>query len=290
MFVTRETTIPPLCYELDSVPIHQPLPRICMQKPPKSHERCALAIAHPGHEVRIYGWMEANRPLVSVLTDGSGQRGSPRIASSKRLIEGTGARCGSIFGLTTDRRLYAEVLLGNSALFLRLADQLAEEWATNEIDFVVGDAREGAIMAHDLWRGVIDRAVELASERSGRRIVNVGFSLESDPRAASENQPGVHIRHQLDQDEWQRKIRAAEDYRGLETEVQRAFAAWGREAFQYEVLLENGPVDEDDVAGIPHYERHGEELVRAGVYSEVVRYREHVMPILQTLRSGLKVA
>ena len=261
-----------------------------MQKSETARERCALAIAHPGHEVRIYGWMEANRPLVSVLTDGSGQGGSPRIASTGRLIDGTGSRSGSVFGLTTDRRLYAEVLSGNTAMFLRLADQLADEWVANDIDLVVGDAREGLIMAHDLMRGVIDRAVDLASTRSGRQISNIAFSLESDPRAASENQRGVHARHQLDPDGWQRKIRAAEGYHGLETEVQHAFAVWGREAFQYEVLLENKTSEEVDVPGVPRYEAHGEIMVRAGVYSEVVRYREHVRPILQALRSGLDAA
>ena len=261
-----------------------------MQKSPIAQDRCALAIAHPGHEVRIYGWMEANQPLVSVLTDGSGQRGSPRIASTGRLIEGTGSRSGSVFGLTTDRRLYTEVLSGNATMFLRLADQLADEWVANEIDFVVGDAREGAIMAHDLWRGVIDRAVDLATARSGRQIVNVAFSLESDPRAAYKNQRGVHARQTLDPKGWQRKIQAAEDYRGLESEVQKAFKVWGREALQYEVLLENSAPEEIDGAEVPRYELHGEKLVRAGVYPEVVRYREHVRPILHALRSGLDAA
>ena len=56
------------------------------------------------------------------------------------------------------------------------------------------------------------------------------------------------------------------------------------------MLLENKTSEEVDVPGVPRYEAHGEIMVRAGVYSEVVRYREHVRPILQALRSGLDAA
>ena len=37
-------------------------------------------------------------------------------------------------------------------------------------------------------------------------------------------------------------------------------------------------------AGKPFYEFYGERLVAAGQYSEVIRYREHVAPILEGLR------
>src|SRR5207302_1404403 len=30
----------------------------------------ALLVAHPGHELRVHGWLERERPLVFVLTDG----------------------------------------------------------------------------------------------------------------------------------------------------------------------------------------------------------------------------
>ena len=38
---------------------------------PEAVGRTALFVAHPGHELRIYGWLERARPQVHVLTDGS---------------------------------------------------------------------------------------------------------------------------------------------------------------------------------------------------------------------------
>lgn len=35
-----------------------------------SSGRAALVVAHPGHELRVYGWLEQARPRVFVLTDG----------------------------------------------------------------------------------------------------------------------------------------------------------------------------------------------------------------------------
>jgi hypothetical protein len=56
----------------------------------------ALVIAHPGHELRVHGWLEWARPTVFVLTDGSGQGSHGRLASSARLIERSGGRTGSV--------------------------------------------------------------------------------------------------------------------------------------------------------------------------------------------------
>jgi len=38
----------------------------------------------------------------------------------------------------------------------------------------------------------------------------------------------------------------------------------------------------------PRYELHGEQQVAAGVYSQVVRYQQHVLPILRALLSDCR--
>src|SRR4051794_29308473 len=53
--------------------------------------RAALVVAHPGHELRVHGWIEAVRPLVHVLTDGSGSSGRSRLESTRRVLGPTGA-------------------------------------------------------------------------------------------------------------------------------------------------------------------------------------------------------
>ena len=39
-----------------------------------SEQRAVLVVAHPGHELRVHGWLELARPTVCILTDGSGHQ------------------------------------------------------------------------------------------------------------------------------------------------------------------------------------------------------------------------
>lgn len=252
-----------------------------------SSQRCALAVAHPGHEIRVFGWMAANRPTISVLTDGSGHKGVPRLQSSAKLLADIGVPIGPIFGAYSDRQIYAHVLAKNADPFLRLADRLAGDWVKNRIDIVLGDACEGAIMAHDLWRAVIDRAVQLAARRRGCRIRNMAFSLKSDPRTSpADRSSEKNHQNQLHESIWKRKILAAENYVGIQSEVQDAFSVWGKAAFRYETMWELPcAINSNDWVEKPKYELHGEAQVVAGVYEQVVRYREHVRPILEALQT-----
>lgn len=71
-----------------------------------SSRSTALIVGHPGHELRLFRWLETARPMVCVLTDGSGS-GQSRIASSFELIQATGSSAGPVMGAFTDQRLHA---------------------------------------------------------------------------------------------------------------------------------------------------------------------------------------
>lgn len=64
-----------------------------------------LIVAHPGHELRLYRWLEIARPLVFVMTDGSGS-GRSRIASTIEILDSIGCAAGSVMGAFTDREIY----------------------------------------------------------------------------------------------------------------------------------------------------------------------------------------
>ena len=40
--------------------------------------KTALMVAHPGHELRVWHWLEIECPRVVVVTDGSGRSGASR--------------------------------------------------------------------------------------------------------------------------------------------------------------------------------------------------------------------
>ncbi|PYT01250.1 MAG: hypothetical protein DMF65_07865 [Acidobacteria bacterium] len=79
----------------------------------------AIVVAHPGHEVRLHGWLERERPLVLILTDGSGREGRSRIASTTRYLEKFGARRGRVFGRFTDLEVYRGRRLRGLQLYAR---------------------------------------------------------------------------------------------------------------------------------------------------------------------------
>jgi hypothetical protein len=245
-------------------------------------KRCALAIAHPGHELRVLGSLFELCPAVYILTDGSGSRGIPRISSTSRLIQEIGGTNSFMFGQYNDRQIYALVLAKASSFFLKISDQLAEDWIRNDIETVIGDAYEGAIMTHDLWRGIIDRAIRIASNALGREIENLEFELEKNPLSPSE-QAEVHSVIRLPDEVWQRKIQIARAYEELKTEVDYAFEHWGTQVFQFETFLKNRGLSRRNWSSPPLYEKHGERRVAEGVYQQAVRFNEHVKPILEDL-------
>ena len=97
-----------------------------MQLPGLPGERAVLVVAHPGHELRVHGWLELARPQVWVLTDGSGHGASSRLASTSAVLARAGARPGSIYGRLSDRAAYAMILDGDDAAVFALVEELAE--------------------------------------------------------------------------------------------------------------------------------------------------------------------
>ncbi len=82
----------------------------------------SLVVAHPGHELLAYGWPTRVKPLVFVVTDGSGRDSAPRIEASARLLAGGPGRRASVFGRWTDRELYDALAEGRFEPFPTLRD------------------------------------------------------------------------------------------------------------------------------------------------------------------------
>jgi hypothetical protein len=248
--------------------------------------RAALVIAHPGHELRVHRWLELTRPLVFVLTDGSGRAGSSRLAATSEILQRCGARPGLIYGRMADRELYQALLDGRHGLFAELAEELAEALHREAIELVAGDAVEGFNPGHDVGRLLLNAAVASLRDAGGR-IENRDFLLDGAPDGLSPRERATATRIQLDAPALGRKLAAARFYPGLGEEVERALARFGSDAFQTEWLrqVRYGVALEGLVAEPPFYETYGERQVAAGVYPRALRYRDHVAPLAAYLRS-----
>lgn len=242
----------------------------------------ALLVAHPGHELRVHGWLERQRPLVFVLTDGSGSRDAPRIEATRDLLAAVGARPGSVFGRLSDRRLYRALLECDHELFAALGEEIAQSVAREGVDTLAGDAAEGFNPSHDVAR-LLANAVVARLRGAGRPIESLDFPLDAAPGAGGGD---VAVRLELDERSFERKMSAARAYAGLAAEVEAALARFGPDAFRVELLRRAdpgfGPADHDPV---PRYERFGEERKAQGVYRDVIRYRDHVRPLAAHLEA-----
>lgn len=240
-----------------------------------SFGRSLLVIAHPGHELRLYGWIKQATPHVVILTDGSGSTGISRVDLSRDLIHGLGAHV-AVAGKFPEPRLYELMLAREVTPFLRMADELAALVRSESIDTLICDASEGYHPAHDLCLPLARAAVRAA----GRDTVLYEYRVVGDPR------PQRHDAFALELDEpmWREKIDRARRYAAasgsvLSQEVQYMFDTFGEEAFRHEVLRSAGTESPRLHNGLRYYEARGEERVRSGRYGEVLRHRDHFAPV-----------
>jgi hypothetical protein len=245
----------------------------------------ALVISHPGHELLVHGWLEVTLPLVFVLTDGSGRSNQSRLASTKKVLDQAGAKCGSIYGRLTDAAAYAAILNHDFDLFVGLAKELSEAFVAERIDQVAGDAFEGYNPMHDVCRLVINTAVTVALRARKHRVANFEFSLIGKPGPGLDQLDRNELLRQLDDAAFSRKLAAAKGYVQLEGEVLAALDRTSADAFRVEYLF---PVvsraGDYHFDAPPFYEQYGERQVAAGYYDRVLRYNEHIAPLAEALR------
>ncbi|HEY6327721.1 MAG TPA: hypothetical protein VI756_00170 [Blastocatellia bacterium] len=248
----------------------------------------ALVIAHPGHELRVHGWMCRTRPFTFILTDGSGRSGKPRLDPTSKILCDAGATPGGLYGRLTDREAYALVLNRQFDVFVGLAEELAGSLVEMKVESVAGDAIEGYNPIHDICRFIANSAVALAEKEMGKRIANFDFPLAGDPSTHGDADPDS-IRLNLDHHEFERKLAAAQGYAELADEVGATFDKFGADRFRYESLRpvrEAWPEAWTELglpAEPPFYESFGQSRVATGHYKQVIRYREHVRPLAEAL-------
>ena len=257
-----------------------------MFQPISDSGNAAVVVAHPGHELVIHHYLERRRPLYFCLTDGSGGTGQSRLASTSRLLHGVGAFRGSIYGRFSDKEVYRILLDRRVDVFVDLVNELAGNLIDADIECVAGDAMEGFNPAHDLCRALIDSAVAIVGMRTGRFLQNYEFAVHGDPVA---DPADALIRLKLDERALERKIDAAMAYREVIGEVHDALDRFGRQAFAVECLRSSSAsaMLEQFESTPPAYESIGERRVSEGRYREVVRYREHVLPVISALGIGI---
>ncbi len=251
---------------------------------PTTDSKTALIIAHPGHELRVWHWLETESPRVLVVTDGSGSSGTSRIKTTGNLLTDSGAQCGGLFGEFTDRFLYQQTQSKNLGFFEYLSNRMAMELVQHEVETVVGDAAEGIILSHDILREVRRSAIRIAEQKLGRTIKHFEFPLDSHPVLAPPSASGQRLDIDLTDSALARKLAVARNYTELSALVDESIDFYGEKAFQQEsFFVPNDHVYLANEAGVIGYETHGKQMVKQSKYKEVLLFEEHVHPIVTFL-------
>ncbi len=247
--------------------------------------KTALVIAHPGHECRIMGWVEHTGPQVSVLTDGSGRGGQPRIRKTGECLRAVGAKTAPLFGAATDLDVYQAVLDSRVEFFEDLTYRLAESLVRDRVEMVFGDSAEGEIMVHDLFREVRCAAVRLAEQSLGYSIYHFEFPLESHPLAFPPGFGDLTRKLRLSDAEFRRKMDTARGYEQIAPFVDAALEAHGELAFAVESIFPvtlQSLLPQDRTQPLA-YEQHGRKQCQLGHYRESITWNEHLRPIAEHL-------
>jgi hypothetical protein len=278
-----------------------------------SYSPSAVVVAHPGHEIRIHGWLGSMRPRVFILTDGSGRVGKSRLDFTTAYLAEMSLKHGSIYGRLTDSEIYTALLNHDFALFLRLADEMAESFALEGVETVAGDATEGYHPSHDVCRLLINTAVLMLKRDVDGVIRNLDFPVVNAPDVCPQELRDSALWLTLDENSFEQKIAAARKYYPelvaemasaldgtgdgpvknfleLREKADAAGVLRGLDMFRIECLR---PVDQetrDDVwlRERPFYEPRGEREVAAGHFDRVIRYREHLRPLEDALREHVE--
>lgn len=239
-------------------------------------------MAHPGHELRAFGWASHARPLTFVLTKGDGHGGASRLESTSRVLDDLGAEPGAIYGRFSDPDIYELILRQRHDVLLALRQELADAFVSAGTTIVACDAEEWYNPSHDVCRYLTRGAARVAEIETGRPIAVFDFPLIGHPDTCPEALRDAAIRLELDDDLLERKLGHARRYPELKPEVERAIEANGAEAFRIECLR---PAVEDyrAPASTPFYEQYGDRQVLAGHYREVIRFDPHLRGIREAL-------
>lgn len=232
-----------------------------------------LIVAHPGHELRLFHWMERTRPTVFVLTDGSGGGAEPRTLYSRRVLEAVGARCGRLFGAAPDREWYDVILCGDVTPFQDVVDAAVNAALSQGAQLIVTDAVDGYNPMHDLCAAIGAAVVAQLRHRAPMTEHLVS-------RAVAGRGEDVVQELELDSDSMKRKQANVEAYRPLAEEVRRVLEE------------EPGALDLERLARPtfawpevwrPQWEEIGRERVALSRYRQPIEYVKHVLPLARTL-------
>ena len=136
-----------------------------------------------------------------------------------------------------------------------------------------------------MCRLLLNAALLRLEQRGHGRLKNFEFALEGPPYDARSESDFQSIQLDLDDDAYGRKFAVAQKYSELAADLARTLSLHDQQMFRIEHLrpVQYGLEIDHLFEHPPFYERYGEKQVAAGLYREVIRFRQHLAPLAKRL-------
>lgn len=275
----------------------------------------ALLIAHPGDELKLFGFINQAKPYLFILTDGSGRTRPATLNDTWRILNSIFPESGDIFYMMTQQDkekhgyinnylLYQEILNKQESFFAVYINQIVYNLSEKNIDYLVVNSREEYNPINELCRIMAEIAVKLVERGKGKKIMLYEFPVI---KPYNEGINDGCIRINLDEELMKKKLYWISRYDssvlddlklnvridknailnlkempgGLE-EVENILLQVAPDFLKNEYLF---PYIYKESSEKPFYEIYAERLVNSGIYMEAITYKSHILPIKKRLDS-----
>lgn len=180
----------------------------------------ALSIAHPGHELRLHGFLEKVKPFVFIMCDNTpeGEKNSKMFASAG-LIKDTTGRFTNIKSVKINQSKrflhyydiidefkpsFPTIIPKNKNSFSEVYIQfLIEQFIEKKIDYVVAGIIENKHTLHDACRKMTETAIKRIKHKTKKEIILYEFNIDN---PIDYNMNGNSIKIELDKELSERKV------------------------------------------------------------------------------------
>ncbi len=250
-----------------------------------------IVIGHPAHELAIYGLLQRHQPHVIVITDGGGPE---RERQSREGLERIGLLEKATYLGYSESSFYEALLDRDDDLFARVAEDVRTELERLQPDQVFCDAIEFYNPVHDITRPMVLRALQTLPDAALYEIPLVyqkpaeteSYEIQRVPEACAEHRFQYH----LTSEELAHKTYARDHiYLNLREQAGPEFLVITPEHLALEEIAATpAAFPEPESSGrVLRYDWRADLLKREGSINRAITYREHFLPAVDALLSGV---
>lgn len=255
-------------------------------------KRSLLVVAHPGHELMLFGWLREARPQIVVLTDKESGATRSSLDLTRKVAETAGAFVVDTVAFE-EAELFDMLLQVRTDRLERFVHELADLIARECIEQVVSDAAEGYHPVHDLSAALVRAAIALHTRRNpDLPVEHLEYHVVGDPRPDEDRQEMQRV--VLSDAILHRKLEWIREYATelgplMLSEVECLLDAYGDEAYRFEVLGRAGVEQVRLFDGLRHYEKREEQLKAENLIDrQVLRHARHMAAVEEKLHASIK--